>query len=119
MGPHRNSEYPHTRAQPWERKREMNFFFFNIKKVWLIVNSNGPSSGGLSYYNNPGQEPLRAITVGQLVDHAAYTWPERRALVSMHENITVTYAELRQQVIYKKRFLQNLIIVGWNALLLK
>ncbi|XP_073990836.1 acyl-CoA synthetase family member 2 isoform X2 [Rhodnius prolixus] len=71
--------------------------------------SNGPSSGGLSYYNNPGQEPLRAITVGQLVDHAAYTWPERRALVSMHENITVTYAELRQQA---NRLAASLLALG-------
>uniref|UniRef100_A0A0A9WJH9 Medium-chain acyl-CoA ligase ACSF2, mitochondrial n=1 Tax=Lygus hesperus TaxID=30085 RepID=A0A0A9WJH9_LYGHE len=54
-------------------------------------------SGGHSYFHNPGSEALRAVTVGQLLDAAAAEWPDRKAVVSIHENKTLTFSEAHVQ----------------------
>ncbi|KAL1139666.1 hypothetical protein AAG570_006644 [Ranatra chinensis] len=47
----------------------------------------------MSYFHQVGSEPLRQITVGQLMAESARRWPARAAVVSLHENITVTYSD--------------------------
>ncbi|XP_014246422.2 acyl-CoA synthetase family member 2, mitochondrial [Cimex lectularius] len=51
----------------------------------------------LSYYHYEGSEPLRPLTIGQLLDNAAEKWPDRIAVSSKHENVTLTYSQLRDK----------------------
>lgn len=47
---------------------------------------------------NPGESPIINKTIGQLLSEAAATWPERTSIVSMHQNIRLTFAQLLRRV---------------------
>lgn len=47
---------------------------------------------------NPGVSPLMDDTIGQLLEKAAATWPERSCVVSIHQNIRLTFSELLRRV---------------------
>ncbi|CAG2103493.1 unnamed protein product [Medioppia subpectinata] len=49
---------------------------------------------GYSYTFEPSLEPLSAQTIGQLIRECAEDSPDRTAVVSAHQHITKTYAEL-------------------------
>jgi fatty-acyl-CoA synthase len=51
-----------------------------------------------SYIHCPGDEPLFALTLGQLVEKAAEQWGEREALVSVYENKRYSFRELLEKV---------------------
>ncbi|KAF2897794.1 hypothetical protein ILUMI_08381 [Ignelater luminosus] len=51
----------------------------------------------LSYRHNPGKEPLRSLTVGNLIQLTAERYPERMALISKHQNDRLTYQELLEK----------------------
>lgn len=57
----------------------------------------GKSVGG-SYFHNPGTEPLRYVTVGDVILETAERWPDRPAVRSVHQDKTISYAELMRQV---------------------
>jgi len=47
-----------------------------------------------SQVSGPTSPPLRVDTIGQALEHAARTWPRQEALVSVHQGIRLSYAEL-------------------------
>src|SRR5271154_1674146 len=52
----------------------------------------------LSYVNGASQQPLIGETIGQFFDSVCAKWPDRPALVVRHQNVRLSYGELRQQV---------------------
>ena len=51
----------------------------------------------LSYAHGASNQPLLGDTIGRALDNAAARWPEREALVCLHQNTRWTYAELKQK----------------------
>ncbi|XP_029159347.1 acyl-CoA synthetase family member 2, mitochondrial isoform X1 [Nylanderia fulva] len=47
---------------------------------------------------NPGEFPLLDKTIGQILGEAVATWPERTCVVSLHQNIRLTFSELLRRV---------------------
>ncbi|XP_040074874.1 medium-chain acyl-CoA ligase ACSF2, mitochondrial-like [Ixodes scapularis] len=52
----------------------------------------------LSYFHNPGKEPLLTWTVGDVIDRAADTIGDITAIVTTHQNISKTYTEYKKDV---------------------
>lgn len=52
----------------------------------------------LSYVKGATDSPLIEVTIGQFFDAASQRHPDVDALISIHQNIRLTYAELRQKV---------------------
>src|SRR4051812_28011926 len=52
----------------------------------------------VSYVHGASAKPLLGDTIGQFFDAACAQWAERPALVVRHQNVRLTYAELREQV---------------------
>ena len=50
----------------------------------------------------PSSEPLLGITLGQVTQRAAEKFGDDEAVVSYQQNITKTYSQLEQEVIYDK-----------------
>ncbi|MDQ2740862.1 MAG: AMP-binding protein [Chloroflexota bacterium] len=51
----------------------------------------------LSYVSGTSDQPLIGSTIGDLFDRVAARLPEHEALVSRHQNLRYTYAQLREQ----------------------
>ncbi|CAH1379105.1 unnamed protein product [Tenebrio molitor] len=51
----------------------------------------------LSYVHNIGEKPLRYITIGDLLEEAACKFSERKAIISRHQNKSLTFAEILVQ----------------------
>src|SRR5918998_2750814 len=51
----------------------------------------------LSYASGVGSQPLIGETIGALLERVASEHPEREALVSRHQGIRLTYAQLDEQ----------------------
>lgn len=47
---------------------------------------------------NLGDSPLSDVTIGQLLGEAAATWPERTCIVSLEQNLRVTFSDLLRRV---------------------
>lgn len=52
----------------------------------------------LSYVHGASEQPLIGQTIGQFFDAVCDKWPTRPALVVRHQNLRLSYGELRQQV---------------------
>jgi fatty-acyl-CoA synthase len=52
----------------------------------------------LSYVHGAGDQPLIGKTIGQFFDDACAKWATRSALVVRHQNVRLSYAELRETV---------------------
>jgi len=50
-----------------------------------------------SYLHGGGQQPLRGMTVGDVLDQAAVRWPEREALLVPHQRVRWSWRELRSK----------------------
>lgn len=51
-----------------------------------------------SYYRGARNEPLKEMTVGNLIDFAAENYPNREAIVSIHQNRRITFFDLKHEV---------------------
>ena len=51
-----------------------------------------------SYTSGTSDTPLLGLTIGDLFDRTAATYPDRPALISRHQQIRLTYRELQAQV---------------------
>src|SRR4051812_14695666 len=51
-----------------------------------------------SYVCGTSSRPLFYLTVGDVLQRAATTWPEQEALVVRHQNLRLTYRELDARV---------------------
>jgi len=52
----------------------------------------------VAHMYNPGEFPLSDKTVGQTLGEAVATWPERTCIVSIHQNIRLTFSDLLRRV---------------------
>ena len=60
--------------------------------VFLLLRS------GLSYWHQPGSDPLNYLTLGQMMEETALRFGQRDAVVSVEEQVRLTYRELLEQV---------------------
>ena len=51
-----------------------------------------------SYTSGTSDTPLLGLTIGDMFDQTATTYPDHPALISRHQNIRLTYQELQAQV---------------------
>lgn len=58
-------------------------FFFRIR-----------SYSHLSYVHNPGKSPLRALTLGKVIEHAANKYENRPAIIFKATNEKLTFKEV-------------------------
>ena len=65
----------------------------------------------LSYVHGASNRPLLGETIGQFFDAACARWAERPALVVRHQNVRLTYGELRAQV---DRLAAGLLTLGFE-----
>lgn len=86
----------------------------NAKKCIVAINKVlarrlHSESTGLSYYHNPGTMPLIYRTIGQQLELSAKKYPNTGALISDHENKTITFPEILERVsnIEQKRMLER------------
>src|SRR5262245_32681086 len=63
----------------------------------------------LSHFKGPDGPPLTDRTIGQALVDAAEQWGTRDALVSVHQNVRLTWRELLEQT---DRLASNLIALG-------
>ncbi|OLO08767.1 AMP-binding protein [Salinicola sp. MH3R3-1] len=61
----------------------------------MSASENRKGLGSRSYVSGTSDLPLIGMTIGDCLDAAASECPEREALVSCHQNLRYTYAELR------------------------
>ncbi len=54
--------------------------------------------GLLSYASGTSQEPLLGITIGDQFDQTAERFPDQEAVIVRHQNIRLSYQELKQEV---------------------
>ena len=72
--------------------------------------SDAPAHGRrASYVSGTSDLPLIGMTIGDCLDAAASECPEREALVSCHQNLRYTYAELRAEA---DRIARGLMALG-------
>src|ERR1043165_1123185 len=62
-----------------------------------------------SYFHGGGTVPLSASCIGEALDAAAARVPDGLAAISRHQNVRLTYAELRAQA---ERFARGLLAMG-------
>jgi len=60
------------------------------------------STAKTSYYKGPKHESLKRMTVGHLIDEAAEKYPNREAIVSVHQNRKITFSDLKHEVVETK-----------------
>ena len=65
----------------------------------------------LSYVHGASEQPLIGQTIGQFFDAVCDKWPARPALVVRHQNVRLSYGELRQQV---DRLAAGFLTLGLN-----
>lgn len=64
-----------------------------------MVNSTNPLPiGGLSYIQGHTDSHLVNTTVGDCLEATAQRFPNREALVILHENIRMNFAQLKEEV---------------------
>lgn len=54
--------------------------------------------GKLSYWKNSGSEPLKCLTIGQLVRQAGEKFENRIAISSVHQESRLTFKQAQTQV---------------------
>ncbi len=52
----------------------------------------------LSYAYGTSNQPLLGMTIGEKFDQACQQYADQDALVSVHQNVRLTYKQLQQQV---------------------
>ncbi|KAL4113744.1 hypothetical protein QTP88_017321 [Uroleucon formosanum] len=66
---------------------------------YFIQNGQGnKTTAKPSYYKGPKHESLKFMTVGNLIDEAAEKYPNREAIVSVHQNRKITFSDLKHEV---------------------
>lgn len=57
-------------------------------------------SGKFSYWANNGTEPLKNLTIGNLIKESVIMYKDRIAVSSVHQGVKLTYTELHNQVTF-------------------
>ena len=50
-----------------------------------------------SYVHEIGEQPLKYVTIGQLLEETANKFGDRKAIISVHQNESLTFSELLQK----------------------
>uniref|UniRef100_A0A2K5Q4P0 Medium-chain acyl-CoA ligase ACSF2, mitochondrial n=3 Tax=Cebus imitator TaxID=2715852 RepID=A0A2K5Q4P0_CEBIM len=82
-------------SRSWQEARLQGVRSFSSREVDRMVPL---PIGGLSYTQGNIKNHLISKTVGQCLEATAQTVPEREALVVLHENIRLTFAQLKEEV---------------------
>ncbi|XP_040070585.3 putative acyl-CoA synthetase YngI [Ixodes scapularis] len=72
-----------------------------LRRMGKIVSEINPFKrdfSKLSYFHNPGKEPLLTWTAGDVIDRAANLFGDTTGVVYPHQNISKTYAEYKKDV---------------------
>src|SRR5258708_13386833 len=67
----------------------------------MAKQGSSPSAGAAqrwSYTSGTSDTPLLGLTIGDMFDQTAGTYPDQPALISRHQQIRLTYRELQAQV---------------------
>src|SRR5262249_29187925 len=63
-----------------------------------IAQGSNASAHQWSYTCGTSDTPLLGLTIGDMFDQTAATYPDQPALISRHQKIRLTYRELQEQV---------------------
>ncbi|XP_050673878.1 medium-chain acyl-CoA ligase ACSF2, mitochondrial isoform X2 [Leptidea sinapis] len=72
---------------------------FNRVYLWNYSRLSRKFSGQPSYLHNPGCEPLTYSNMGKVLEDTVNKYPNRVAIKSIHEDLTITYEELLSKVL--------------------
>uniref|UniRef100_A0A2H1WA28 Medium-chain acyl-CoA ligase ACSF2, mitochondrial n=1 Tax=Spodoptera frugiperda TaxID=7108 RepID=A0A2H1WA28_SPOFR len=86
--------YPATEPTVQSITRKGRLVFLICPHLWSHQLKVG---AGQSYLHNPGSEPLSYDSLGEVIEQTVNKYPDRVAIRSLHEDITITYAELLKQ----------------------
>ena len=67
----------------------------------MAEQGSSPSTGAgqrWSYTSGTSDIPLLGLTIGDLFDRTAATYPDHPALIARHQHIRLSYRELQEQV---------------------
>ena len=71
--------------------------YIKPKFTFLCTNIFRKSITKPSYIHKVGEQPLKYITIGQLLEETANKFGERKAVISVHQNTFLTFSELLQR----------------------
>ncbi|KAL6441153.1 hypothetical protein ACFW04_003459 [Cataglyphis niger] len=64
----------------------------------IQTRANHSHAINVAHMYNPGEGPLLDKTIGQILGEAAATWPKQTCIVSVHQNIRLTFSDLLRRV---------------------
>ncbi|XP_008009699.1 medium-chain acyl-CoA ligase ACSF2, mitochondrial [Chlorocebus sabaeus] len=82
-------------SRSWQEARLQAVRFLSSREVDRMVPL---PVGGLSYVQGCTKNHLLSKTVGRCLEATAQRVPEREALVDLHENVRLTFAQLKEEV---------------------
>ncbi|XP_055113513.1 medium-chain acyl-CoA ligase ACSF2, mitochondrial isoform X6 [Symphalangus syndactylus] len=82
-------------SRSWQETRLQGVRFLSSREVDRMVSL---PIGGLSYVQGCTKKHLNSKTVGQCLETTAQRVPEREALVVLHEDVRLTFAQLKEEV---------------------
>ncbi|PNI58464.1 ACSF2 isoform 4 [Pan troglodytes] len=82
-------------SRSWQEARLQGVRFLSSREVDRMVSM---PIGGLSYVQGCTKKHLNSKTVGQCLETTAQRVPEREALVVLHEDVRLTFAQLKEEV---------------------
>ncbi|XP_006722173.1 medium-chain acyl-CoA ligase ACSF2, mitochondrial isoform X2 [Homo sapiens] len=82
-------------SRSWQEARLQGVRFLSSREVDRMVST---PIGGLSYVQGCTKKHLNSKTVGQCLETTAQRVPEREALVVLHEDVRLTFAQLKEEV---------------------
>ncbi|XP_018374347.1 PREDICTED: acyl-CoA synthetase family member 2, mitochondrial [Trachymyrmex cornetzi] len=68
-----------------------------LRKLNIQARVNLSHAIKIAHMYNPGESPILYKTVGQLLSEAAATWPERTCIVSIPQNVRLTFTQILQR----------------------
>src|SRR5579885_602483 len=97
-GPHRGANSPFVIMKTGDLLEADS----RVKETTMTATGNGLSAGQAerkwSYTSGTSDIPLLGLTIGDMFDQTAATYPDQPALIARHQNIRWTYRELQAQV---------------------
>ncbi|XP_012270519.1 acyl-CoA synthetase family member 2, mitochondrial isoform X2 [Orussus abietinus] len=87
-------------SRPSGLSRISHCFLFQRNESTVSIKSEedrrspGSASKGPSHLYHPGSTPILEQTIGDLLKQAAYKWPDRECIVSLHQNVRLTFSEV-------------------------
>uniref|UniRef100_A0A2R9C7Q1 Medium-chain acyl-CoA ligase ACSF2, mitochondrial n=1 Tax=Pan paniscus TaxID=9597 RepID=A0A2R9C7Q1_PANPA len=82
-------------SRSWQEARLQGVRFLSSREVDRMFSM---PIGGLSYVQGCTKKHLNSKTVGQCLETTAQRVPEREALVVLHEDVRLTFAQLKEEV---------------------